>query len=282
MRSRYFAFMALTAAGALAACRPPVPPKADELKAQLSVDLPSLWRTSSFVLDAEQAPASPADPYRARFRAEVELLAPIYVEEHRFGDTVIIRMTGKAGDRKTVFGRVESRRNNRRWKSTLQLENNLAEQPGRPRDFFQARRVIIAGTPEERGFWQNRRAVEAQAQEQAREFEREMTLNAFAGEWQGEVFGSRDSRLYIVRQGDALSATLLHQRYREELFVEPLPDGRVRLTGYSVVRQDGREARDYNLDIMDLQLSSDGTLLHGTARDQGSQSGAVRLARIGG
>lgn len=277
-----FNFAVILTAGSLVACKPPAPPKPDELKAQFSVDLPSYWRTSSFALDAEQAPASAADPYRARFRADVELLTPMYVEDQRFGDTVIIRMTGKAGDRKTVFGRVESRRKNRRWNSTLRLENGPAEQPGRPRDFFQARRLIIAGTPEERRFWDERRATEARAQEEARQLQREMALNALAGEWQGEMFGSRDSRLYVLRQGDILTATLFHQRHREELYVEELPDGRVRLTGYAVVRQDGREARNYHLDVLDLQVSPDGTLLHGTALDQGGQSGTVRLSRIGG
>jgi hypothetical protein len=277
-----FTFIAVFAVGSLAACKPPAPPKSDELKAQFSVDLPSYWRTHSFALDAEQAPASPADPYRARFRAEVELLTPMYVEDQRFGDTVIIRMTGKAGDRKTVFGRVEAHRKNRRWNPSLRLENGVAEQPGRPREFFQARRLIIAGTPEERRFWDERQAAEAKAREEARQFQREMALNALAGEWQGEVFGTRDSRLYVVRQGEALTATLFHQRHREELFVEELPDGRVRLTGFAVVRQDGREARNYNLDILDLQLSADGTLLHGTALDQGGQSGTVRLSKIGG
>jgi hypothetical protein len=282
MQSRSLAFLVLCTIGGITGCKPPAPPAPDALKAQFSVDLPANWRTSSFALDAEQVPAARNDPYRARFRAEVELLAPMYVEDHRFGDTAILRIARKAGDRTTVFGRIESRLKNRRWNSTLRLENNLAEQAGRPRDSFQARRVIIAGTPEERAFWDQRRALEAQAQAQARQFQREMELTALAGEWQGEMFGSRDSRLYLVRQGDALTATLLHQRYREELSVEEFPDGRVRLTGYAVVRQDGREARDYNLDILDLQLSPDGKLLHGTAWDQGNQSGAVRLTRIGG
>jgi hypothetical protein len=245
------------------------------------MDLPAHWRTSSFVLDAEQAPASRADAYRARFRAEVQLVSPIYVEEQRFGDTVIVRMAGKAGERKTVFGRVESRLASRRWASTLRLENNPADQSGRPRDFIQARRLIVAGTPEEAQFWSARREVEAQERQATAAAARAWFLESLTGEWQGEVFRRKDSRLYITGSGDILSATLLHEGYREEMTVQVSDDRQVSLTGFAVVRQDGREARNYNLDRFTLEMSTDGMLLHGSAWDAGAQSGPVRLVKIG-
>lgn len=270
------------AAVLLGACSPPAVPTADQLKNQFTIDLPAHWRTSAFVLDAEQAPASRSDAYRARFRAEVQLVSPVYVEEQRFGDTVIVRLSGKAGDRKTVFGRVESRLSQRRWASTLRLDNNPADQPGRPRDFIQARRIIVAGTPEEEQFWSARRSAEQRQQQAAADAERARFFDALTGEWQGEVFGRKDSRLYIVGTSEMLSATLLHERHREEMTVQVTDERRVILTGYSVVRQDGREARNYNLDSFDVEMSHDGLLLHGSAWDAGSQSGPVRLVKIGG
>jgi hypothetical protein len=272
-------------AASFAGCKPPAPPKTDVLKNQFTVDLPSHWRTSSFVMDAEQPPATRSDPYRARFRAEVELLTPIYVEDQRFGDTVIVRMTGKAGERRSVFGRVESRLKNGRWASTLRLENNLADQAGRPRDFIAGRRVIVAGSAEEQAFWSARRRAEEEAATSAMQFQQEMErgmfVDALTGEWQGEVFSRRDSRLYITGDAQTLSATLLHEGTRESMTVRILGGRRVQLTGYVAVRQNGRPADNYYLDTFELELSADETLLHGAATDEGGQSGPVRLRKIG-
>jgi hypothetical protein len=285
MNTSRFTAVALCIA-ALAACSPPAPPKTDVLKNQFTVDLPSHWRTTAFTVDAEQPPATRSDPYRARFRAEVELMTPTYTEEQRFGDTVIVRMTGKAGDRRSVFGRVESHLKSGRWASTLRLENNLAEQAGKPRDFIQGRRVIVAGSAEEQAFWAARRKVEEEQTSKAlqyqQELERAMFIDALTGEWQGEMFSRRDSRLYITGDAQALSATLLHEGYRELLTVQILEGRRVGLSGYHVTRQNGRVAENYNLDSFDLELSLDGTLLHGSASDAGGVSGPVRLHNVGG
>lgn len=269
----------------LTACSAPPPPAADTLKNQLAIDLPSYWRAASFAVNAEQAPERRTDPYRARFRAEVELVSPTYVEEQRFGDTVIARMTGKAGDRRTLFGRVESRLKSGRWASTLRLENNPVEQGGRPRDFIQARRIIIAGSAEEQRFWAERRRIEEERTASARQVEQEMArgmfVDALTGEWQGEVFRERDSRLYITGTADALTATLFHEGYREDLSVQILDGRSVMLTGYSVIRQDGRAATRYQLDTFSLELSADGRMLFGSAWDAGAQSGSVRLTKVG-
>lgn len=281
MFSRSWLPAAALAAVLVAACSAPAPPTADQLKNQFNIDLPAHLRASSFVLDAEQVPASRTEAYRAKFRADVQLVSPVYVEEQRFGDTVIVRMAGKAGDRRTVFGRVEARLKNRHWASTLRLENNPADQPGRPRDLIQARRIIVAGTPEEAQFWSARRAVMEREQESAAQAERARFFEQLTGEWQGEVFRRKDSRLYVVGSGEALTATLLHGGYREEMAVQVLDDRRILFTGFAVVRQDGREARNYSLDTFDLEMSYDGQLLHGSAWDASAQSGPVRLVKIG-
>lgn len=269
------------AVAVLAACGPKAPPSPNELKAQFGIDLPAYWRPSSFVIDGEQAPSGGEKRYRARFRAELELVSPVYVEEHRFGDTVIARMTGKAGERRMVYGRVESLVENRRWKNILKLENDPTKRIGQPRDFLQARRVIVAGSPEERQFWAERRRAEQATEAAIEQAARDAFLDAIAGEWQGEFFRDDDARLYITRSGGNLSATLLHDRYREDMTVDVLDGGGLVLTGYSVVRQDGREAGNYYLDQLQLQYSGESGMLHGSAADAGGQSGPVRLYKVG-
>jgi hypothetical protein len=281
MNSRRIA-LPLLAAAVLVACGPKAPPSQSELKSQLSVDLPAYWRASSFTIDGEQAPTSADKRYRARFRAELELVAPVYAEEQRFGDTVIVRLTGKAGERRTVYGRVESLAESRRWRSTLRLENDPTKRIGQPRDFLQARRVIVAGSAEEQAFWAERRRLQQQEAAALQQAERDAYLNAIAGEWQGEFFKRKDARLYIIRSGEILSATLLNDGYREDLSVEMLDGNNLLLTGYSVVRQDGREARNYALDQVYLQYSPESRLLHGSVSDAAGQTGPVRLTKIGG
>lgn len=79
-----------------------------------------------------------------------------------------------------------------------------------------------------------------------------------------------------------LSATLLHDGHREDLTVEMLDGNNLVLTGYHVVRQDGREARNYFLDHLQLQYSQESQMLHGSVSDAGGQTGPVRLTKIGG
>lgn len=282
----------MAALAVVSACSPPEPPTPDAIRSQFSVDLPPYWRTSAFLLEPGPALTQPDQRYRTRFRAQVELLAPLYRERERIGDTVIVELASRAGERRNVYGRVDARLSKRAWISALKLENDPTRGVGVPREFIRAGRVIVAGSADERRFRQERervmREAEAVAAQAARDMQmaneqaaREAYLQSIVGEWQGEAFTRRDSRLYITRSGETFSATFLHEGHREEMAVELLDDRRIILTGYAVVRQNGRAATNYNLDRLDVRLSPELGLLHGTGTDAAGQSGPLRLTRVG-
>src|SRR5687767_2893211 len=224
-------------------------PAEDDLRTQLGVEVPAYWRVQGLTISSEQLPERPADPYRARFSNEIELTAPLFVEAERVADTLVLRQTVPARARRTVYGQVTSRREGDRWVSTLQLDNRPVDTLGRPRDFFQAPVVIVAGTPEERSFW-NRRRQSGALQPEAPADSTPPVLEAYSAEeteqvlrrrlvgvWSGQVFDFAEGRLTIREAQGRLRATLLNDGYREELRVEFLPRSRVRLTGESVVRE---------------------------------------------
>ena len=267
-------------------------PAEDDLRIQLGVEVPAYWRVQGLTISSEQLPERPTDPYRARFSSEIELIAPLFVEAERVADTLVLRQTVPARARRTVYGQVTARREGGRWLSTLQLDNRPVDTLGRPRDFFQAPVVIVAGTPEERSFW-NRRRQSGALQPEAPADSAPPVLEAYSAEeteqvlrqrlvgvWSGQVFDFAEGRLTIRETQGRLRATLLNDGYREELRVEFLPRSRVRLTGESVVREDGASAANYSLDIIEVGLAEEGTILQGAARDYAGATGPFRMRRL--
>lgn len=255
---RLSAFVIAAALGLAACGRTPPVPSDDQLAEQLATDLPAYWRTSSFAVSGAQQTEDGGEPvYRARFRADVELTAPTYREQERIGETVLVRRVGRPGEKRTLEGRVTSQLSGDEWTSKLALDVDPTGELGAPIESFKGK-VVIAGSEDERRF----------------------RLDALTGEWYGTVFDEATSTLYVRRAPEGVGATLMHKGYTEELTGQVRDDGSVVLTGFTVTRQDGKPVKNYYLDTFSLQLTRDGDGLYGTARDEGGQSGRVRLRRV--
>jgi hypothetical protein len=255
-------------------------PTEEELKNQLAIDLPAYWRASDLSLEASQR--SGANQFRGRFKADIELTSPTYQPDRRVGDVLIVQQTGNRGEKKTVYGRVEARRERGSWVTELRLDNDPTSTVGLPREFIRAPRVLVAGSREEQEFLREQEAAreEARLAEAAERLAaRQRWEDQLVGEWHGSMFTETDSRLIIRRETWGMVGTLYHQGHVETLSVEFLAGSRILLTGTDVRRMDGKRV-NYNLDTFDLEMSGDGSILLGAARDRGGANGAVSLRKV--
>jgi hypothetical protein len=262
-------------------CRPHLPPDATQLRDQFGVEIPAYWRAAGFSLEASELAGSHQEHFRGRFKATISLTTPTYVEDHRVGEVLFIRQVGRPGLRRTIYGRAEGTLASRGWNTRLSMENDPTRALGTPRDFFNAPRVIIAGSDDDRAFQaeQARELVETARQEEATRLgERQRQEDALIGEWHGSAFTERDARLIVQREGVGLGALFYNQGYLERLRVEVLAGNRILLTGISAVKMDGSRG-NYNLDVLDIQLADDG-ILTGLARDSGGTQGGISMRKV--
>lgn len=255
-------------------------PTEEELKNQLAIDLPAYWRASDFSLEASQR--STSKQFRGRFKADIELTTPTYQPDRRVGDVLIVQQTGNRGEKKTVYGRVEARRERGSWITELRLDNDPTSTVGVPKEFIRAPRVLVAGSGEEREFLRQQEAAREEArlaEEAGRLAARQQLEDQLVGAWHGSMFTETDSRLIIRREAWGLVGALYHQGYVETLSVEILAGNGILLTGIDVHRADGGRVR-YNLDTFDLQMTGDGSTLQGAGRDRGGAAGAVNLRKV--
>lgn len=262
------------------ACGRTAPPDSAQLREQFGVEIPAYWRAGGFTLEASELSGRAGDRFRGRFKATISLTTPTYVEDHWDGEVLFVRQVGRVGIRKTVYGRVEGTLAGRGWNTRMLMENDPTRTLGTPRDFFNAPRVIIAGSPEDAAYREAQRRQQEEAARQAQaslRAEQQRLEEMLVGEWHGSAFSEKDSRLVVRREGGGITALLYHQGYIETLRVESLAGNRFLLTGTEVVRIDGGRV-NYNLDTFDVQVT-DGTLT-GVARDVGGESGGIAMRKV--
>lgn len=285
MRSSFRALLLAPAlACALAACGGGAPekPESDEVREHLSTQLPGYWKVERMELAGGRRTGGDTLPvYRARFTAEIQLTEQTFVEAQRVGSAVVVRRAGTPGDRKTVYGTVESSWKDGAWESRITVENDPAATFGQPMDLIHAPRVVEAGTEEERALWAEAASRGAPAPltgEAAAE--RARVAARLAGEWFGSVFDDPGARLVVEHGDGGVGARLYFKSYVETLRLELLAGGRILFVGTRVTNTDGGTVSDYSLDTLELELSPDGTKLTGTANDEANTTGEVKLRRV--
>lgn len=272
-------FLAPALACVLAACGGvPEDPSSAEVKDHLTVNLPGYWKVERLELAGGQRTGGDTLPvYRARFTAELQLTEQTFLETQRVGNAVVVRRAGTPGDRKTVYGTVESTWKDDAWTSKITIENDPAATFGQPMDLIHAPQIVEAGSEEERALWAKAagRPVLAPATgEQARVAAR------LAGEWFGSVFDDPGARLVVEHGDGGVGARLYFKSYVETLRLELLAGGRILFVGTRVTNTGGGVVSDYSLDTLELELSPDGAKLTGTINDEANSTGEVKLRRV--
>ena len=268
---------------ALAACGgAPEDPSSAEVRGHLATQVPGYWDVERLELAGGQRTGGDTLPvFRARFTAELRLADQTYVETQRVGSAVIVRRAGTPGDRKTVYGTVESTWKGGAWESRITIENDPAGTFGQPLELIHAPRVVEAGSEEERALWAEvagRAAPTPLSGEAAAE--RARAAARLAGEWFGSVFDDPGARLVVEHGDGGVGARLYFKSYVETLRLELLAGGRILFVGTRVTNTGGGIVSDYSLDTLELELSPDGGKLTGTINDEANATGEVKLRRV--
>ena len=175
-------FLATMFAFVLTACSAAIGPGRAELENKLRVDLPSIWKLTSFKVTAEENAGTQTQPdVRSRFVATLVLARDLYKhQEHLLGRPVLVKVKA-AGDMEVeLHGIARSHQSGGSWDVKFDFENaRSTEAPGRPLSEYND--YVLAGSPEEsvlRDEATKQAEVERKAQEEAQKAKAEAERHA--------------------------------------------------------------------------------------------------------
>lgn len=151
----------------VAGCSGSLGPSAEELEKKFAVDLPSVWKLTSFKVTAEENTGTKTQPdVRSRFVATVELARDLYAPEAQLGDTLVVKKTKSVGEMKTeLHGVARSQQSAGKWSISFNLENigavNISDKP-----LSDLGKHVILGSTDEKAL-RERVAKEEEAQRKA-------------------------------------------------------------------------------------------------------------------
>lgn len=154
LRSTYRRFTLLALLGTLGATAcGDSGPSSKQLRDQLAMELPAYWEASSFSVEAEQNAGNEVEPvWMARFRAGLKLKEDTYKQERREGDVIFVSRVASSGEERPVYGKAVSGLRSGAWATSFSLENSPISALGKPLGSFDAPRVIIIGSDEEKAY----------------------------------------------------------------------------------------------------------------------------------
>ena len=145
---------------ALAGCGGGDGPSDRELRADLATQLPAFLEPASLDLEARQSTGTETEPaWASRFRAQLKLREDTYREVHREGDVLFVRRVAASGDERLVSGKALASLTGGSWTSSLTLDADPSGELGQPLSSFDAPRVIVVGSEEERAYQAERRSA---------------------------------------------------------------------------------------------------------------------------
>ncbi len=154
------------------------------LQSSLAKQLPAHVKPTALAIESTENTGTSDEPaFSSRFKTTLVLTLDTFVQSSVEGDVVFLAPRLEEGTVREVKGVATSKSSAANWDTELTFDNPISDL-GHPREFFQAARVIVTGSPEEVAFRdEQRRNAELEAQAaQDRLREEELAQQVRAGE----------------------------------------------------------------------------------------------------
>ncbi len=166
-------------------------PSDNTLEQQFSVNLPAYFSVSSFDVKASENMGTDVEPiYKARYEATIKLGADTYDIDHGNEDVTFLKPLFQEGEKRTIYGIATATLQEGKWVIQFAMDNNPISQMGKPKDFFNARKIIIVGSKEESEFNDENKSTKDSYSNSNKSLENNTIPNDMAFEWpkNGEEF----------------------------------------------------------------------------------------------
>jgi len=132
-------------------------PSKPELKTALIHAIPGYVEVKTFDLEAMQNLGNEVEPdYAVRFRATVANSTDLYKRDDVDAGVLFVRLATRTGTTTALFGKVRSVLYQGAWRNSVAIDGNPIENLGLPLNHFEANRIIVRGSDDEKRYNQDR------------------------------------------------------------------------------------------------------------------------------